>query len=92
MLEALHQLMDKSAVLNSDSSDISGFLHPAFPGSQTQQPVGIYHRPQYLKSIPEGSEIQNGDTGNHKNLPASKYFHIPIQNPQQEVHVFSHPG
>ena len=49
-----------------------------------------YTRFEQTKTIPQGGKIQNGDTGNHQNLPPTggvghvsrfqdAYFHIPIQ-------------
>ena len=47
-------------------------FQPFTLGSQTQQLIDDCTRPEQTKPIPQGEEIQNGDTGNHQNLPPSK--------------------
>ena len=41
-------------------------------GSQTQQLVETYTKPEQSESIPQGREIQNGDTKNHQELPPTR--------------------
>ena len=50
-------------------SNISRVFQPAFSGTQTQQQVEAYTGPKQTKSFPQGGEIQNGDTGNHQDIP-----------------------
>ena len=38
-------------------------------GPKTQQQVETYTSSEQTKSFPQGGEIQNGDTGNHQNIP-----------------------
>ena len=47
-------------------------FQPTFLGSKTKQPVETYTRPEQSESISQGGEIQNGDTGNHKDLPPAR--------------------
>ena len=47
-------------------------FQPFTLGSQTQQLIDDYSRPEQTKPIPQGGEIQNGDTRNHQNLPPAK--------------------
>ena len=53
-------------------SKISGIFQPAIFGGQTQQQVETYTRSEQFKSIPQGAKIQNGDTGNHQDLPPAR--------------------
>ena len=53
---------------------------PNFPGvfqqtifsPKTQQQVTTYSRSEQTKSFPQGGEIQNGDTGNHQDIPPTR--------------------
>ena len=65
LLEALHQLIDKNA-------NISWVFQPTISSSQTQQQVETYIRSEQTESVPKGGEIQNGDTGNHQNVPPKR--------------------
>ena len=46
-------------------------LHPHF-GTQTQQQMEIHTGPKQTESVPQGGKIQNGDTGNHQNIPPAR--------------------
>ena len=61
-------LMQKNAVEPVTTQKFLGFYNRFFPVSQTQQPVETYTGSQYPEHI--SREIQNGDTGNYKDLPA----------------------
>ena len=66
LLEALHQLIDKNVVeqvQNQTSQFSTGCFCP-----KTQQQVEAYTRSEQTKSLLQGGEIQNGDTGNHQNI------------------------
>ena len=41
-------------------------------GTQTQQSVKTYLRPQQSKPMPQGTEIKNGYTGNNEDLPPGR--------------------
>ena len=69
LLEALHQLIDKNAVELVQNQTSLGFFQPAIFGAKAQQQVEAYSRSEQTKSISQGGEIQNGDTGNHQNIP-----------------------
>ena len=49
-------------------SRIFGVLRPTIFGPKTKQPVEAHFRPQQSEQIPEGKKIENGDTGNNKDL------------------------
>ena len=50
----------------SSKSKVTRVFQPAFSSSETKQQVETYFRPEQAKSLPQGGEIQNGDTGNHQ--------------------------
>ena len=56
----------------SSKSKVSRVFQPTFSSSQTKQQVETYLRPQQTKSLPQGGEIQNGDTGNHQVLTPTR--------------------
>ena len=79
-------------------SEISRVFQPSIFGPQTQQ-VETYTRSEQFKPIPQGSKIQNGDTGNHQNLPPARgvgYLNrlLPHSNTGiiQEISEISRPG
>ena len=88
---------------SGQTSDISGFFQLAIFGSQTQQPVENYTRPEQSKLVPQGRKIQNGDTGNHQDFPPRKgvghlnrlqrclLLHTNTGT-VQEIYEVSHPG
>ena len=45
-------------------------LQPALFSSKTKQQVETYPGSEQIESFPQGGEIQNGDTGNHQDLPS----------------------
>ena len=53
-------------------SDISGVFQPAVLSTQTQQQVATHTGPKQIESFPQGGEIQNGDTGNHQDIPPAR--------------------
>ena len=56
---------------NSTKPKISGFLQSAIPSAQTKQQMETHTRPKQPQSLPQGGEIQDGDTGNYQNLPTN---------------------
>ena len=50
-------------------SRISGLLQTTIFGPKTKQSVETYTRSQQPEQIPQRREIQDGDTGNNKDLP-----------------------
>ena len=55
----------------SAQSDLSMVLQPAVFGTKTQQ-VETYTGPEQSKPLSQGGEIQNGDTGNHQDIPPAR--------------------
>ena len=53
-------------------SNISRVFQPAIFSPQTQQQMETYTRSEQAESFPQGGEIQNGDTGNHQNVPPTR--------------------
>ena len=53
-------------------SKISGILQPTIPSATTQQQVETYTRSDQTKPAPQGRKIQNGDTGNHQDVPPAR--------------------
>ena len=79
LLEALHQLIDKNYAAYGqkrsragEQSEISGVFQLTIFSAQTQQQMETYSRSEQFKLIPQGSKFQNGDTGNHQNLPPTR--------------------
>ena len=56
----------------SAKSDISGVFQPTIFGPKAQQQVETYIRSEQTESFPQGGEIQNGDTGNHQDVPPTR--------------------
>ena len=52
-------------------SDLIRVLQPTLFSPKTQRQVETDIRPEQSKSIPQGGEIQNGDTGNHQDIPTT---------------------
>ena len=52
--------------------NISGVFQPAVFGPKAQQQMETYIRPEQIESLPQGGEIQNGDTRNHQNIPPTR--------------------
>ena len=62
--------MDKNAT--GSKPNISGVFQPAVFGPKAQQQMETYIRPEQIESLPQGGEIQNGDTRNHQNIPPTR--------------------
>ena len=56
----------------SSKSKVTRVFQLALSSSETKQPVETYFRPEQAKSLPQGGEIQNGDTGNHQVLTPTR--------------------
>ena len=56
----------------SSESKVTRVFQPAFSSSETKQQVETYLRPEQTKSLPQGGEIQDGDTGNHQVIPPTR--------------------
>ena len=50
------------------SPDLFRVLQPTISSAKTQSEMEANSRPKQSQSIPQGGEIQNGDTGNHQNI------------------------
>ena len=50
-------------------SEISRVFQPTVLSPQTQQKMETHPRPEQTKHISQNRNIQNGDTGNHQNIP-----------------------
>ena len=53
-------------------SNISGVLQATISSPKTQQQMEANTGPKQSKPFPQGGEIQNGDTGNHQNIPPAR--------------------
>ena len=56
----------------SSKSKVSWLHQPIFLGSETQKQMETNTRPEQSKPVPQGAKIQNGDTGDHQNLPPTR--------------------
>ena len=52
--------------------NIAGFLQPVISSPKTQPQVETHFRPEQVKPFPQGRKIQNGDTGNHQDIPPTR--------------------
>ena len=52
--------------------DIFGVFQPALFGPQTEQQMEAYFRPKQIESLSQDGKIQNGNTGNHQNIPPAR--------------------
>ena len=68
LLETLHQLVDKNTVELVQNQN-SGVFQPTTFSPKAQQQMEAYTRSKQTKSFPQGGKIQNGDTGNHQDIP-----------------------
>ena len=50
-------------------SNIPGIFQPTLPSPKTQQQMEANTGSEQTKYFPQGGKIQNGDTGNHQNIP-----------------------
>ena len=51
---------------------ISRVFQQTFPSAKTQQQMETHSRPKQTESFSQGGEIQDGNTGNHQNFPATR--------------------
>ena len=56
----------------SSKSKVTRVFQLAVSSSETKQQVETYFRPEQAKSLPQGGEIQNGNTGNHQVLTPTR--------------------
>ena len=70
--EALHQLISKNAAERVQNPIISRVFQQTFPSAKTQQQMETHSRPKQTESFSQGGEIQDGNTGNHQNFPATR--------------------
>ena len=52
--------------------NLSGVLQSAIFGPKAQQQVETYIRSEQTESFPQGGKIQNGDTGNYRDMPPTR--------------------
>ena len=81
---------NKKCCRTGNSSNISGVFQPPLLSPKAQQ-VETHTRLKQTESFPQGGEIQNGDTGNHQNLPPTRgmgYLH----RFQGRLFPYSHTG
>ena len=52
-------------------SNLPGVFQPTFSSSQTQQ-MEAHFGSEQTKPLPQSGEIQNGNTGNHQNIPPTR--------------------
>ena len=50
-------------------SNFSGIFQPTFSGPQTKQQMETHLRSEQTKPLSQGGEIQNGNAGNHQDIP-----------------------
>ena len=53
-------------------ANIFGLFQPAIFSPKTQQQMETYTRVEQIKSFPQDGKIQNGDTGNHQDVPPTR--------------------
>ena len=53
-------------------TQLSRVLQQTIFSPKTQQQVETNTRPEQFEFIPQGREIQNGDTGNHQDIPPTR--------------------
>ena len=56
----------------SPKPNISGIFQLTIFSPKTQQQVETYIRSEQTESFPQGGKIQNGDTGNHQDIPPTR--------------------
>ena len=52
--------------------NLTRVLQPTLSGPQTTKQVATYTGPKPSESLPQGGELQDGDTGNHQNLSPTR--------------------
>ena len=80
----------------------SRVLQPTFLGPKTRQQMDTYTKTEQSESIPQGGEIENGDTGNHQEIPPtwgvgylSRFQVCPLPHTTrtvQEISKILYPG
>ena len=53
-------------------SNVPRVFQPTFSGSQTQRQMEAYLRSEQTESFPKNGEIQDGNTGDHQDLPPTR--------------------
>ena len=87
----------------STKPNISGIFQPTIFSPKAQQQMETYIRSEQTELFPQGGEIQNGDTGNHQDLPPTRgvghrnrfqgrLLHIPIQEQSRKYLRFHVQG
>ena len=87
----------------STQSDLSRVFQPTVSGPQAQQQMAANTRPEQTKSFPQSGKIQDGNPGNHQNIPPTRGVgHVgrlqrcllPYSNTGtiQEISQISYPG
>ena len=56
----------------STKPNFSRVFQPTIFGPKAQQQMETYIRSEQTESFPQGGEIQNGDTGNHQDMPPTR--------------------
>ena len=56
----------------STEPNFSGVFQPTIFSPKAQQQMETYIRSVQTESFPQGGEIQNGDTGNHQDIPPTR--------------------
>ena len=72
LLDALYQRIVKNTVELIVNQRSLGFFNRLFLVPKTQQQMESYTRSEQTKSFPQGRKIQNGDTGNHQDIPPTR--------------------
>ena len=72
-------------------SNFSGLFQPTVFGSKTKQQVETHSRSEQVKSLSQGGEIQDGNTGNHQNLPSARGMGH-VHRLQGRLLPYSHTG
>ena len=54
------------------TSNISGVFQPTISSPKAQQQMEAHIRSKQTESFPQDGEVQNGDTGNHQNVPPTR--------------------
>ena len=56
----------------SKTPNVPGVFQQTIFSPKTQQQMATYSRSEQTESFPQGGEIQNGDTGNHQDIPPTR--------------------
>ena len=71
-MEALHQLIEQKCCRIGTQSDLTRVFQPTVFGTQTQQQVETHTKPEQFECLSQGRKIQDGDTGNHPDIPPAR--------------------